>query len=92
MVESKGDPMNGLLTQGICNPASSDKGGIEACASAAGLHYLTGEPLDERDLRSIRILYHRKGCTACIRSSRGSMPDSDMLAERRSRETTSVEG
>ncbi len=35
---------------------------------------LTGGPLDERELRIIRILYNGKGCAACLRSSRGPMP------------------
>ncbi len=47
-----------------------DKEGVESRVLATDSDCLTGEPLDERELRILRIMYHGKGCTACSRLSR----------------------
>jgi hypothetical protein len=63
----------------------SDKEGVESRVLVTNSDYLTSEPLDERELRILRILYHGKGRDVCTWSSIGSRPESGTLVERRSR-------
>ncbi len=99
MIDSKGDPKNGSAMEDPGSPTAADglgnqqpdEEGIESCALATAPDCLAREPLDERELRIIRILYHGKGGAVCIWLSRGSGPDPGTLAECRSRETTSAE-